>query len=34
VSENIGKNIHKYKEYLSEVSAFIKNVANKGMPFE
>jgi hypothetical protein len=30
----IGNNIHKYKEYLSEVLAFIKNVANRGVTFE
>jgi hypothetical protein len=30
----IGKNIHKYEEYLNEVSFFIKNVANIGVIFK
>jgi archaellum component FlaC len=30
----IDNNVHKYEEYLNEVSFFIKNVANRGVIFE
>jgi len=30
----IGYNVHKYNEYFSEISAFNKNIAIRGVAFE